>query len=303
MRRKRFSNFQCFNRQGCLTSTIFYMSWGGRLALVRVLWSSCMSPHPLLWPFLMTETPRLNKETASCIKRKGGSGITLEFFLWRTIQLQLFLLSQSRAGWDWAGGGNWGVNAQLPLSSSWAEQGCGPHRKSPFLRVQTAPQILHRPSQQSPPITCLQELLPSFGAVGATGSCTPATLQSLCSVHNTSACGSQLHVQPRLHIHGERLPGAVCNLCASCSPWANTHGGGICELVAYSCTCLCLLLWPVASSRRCALNLGHVSVWSSGARTDMASTCTASGRGRASTSELWMKILLLRGLASSHRTG
>lgn len=46
-------------------------------------------------------------------------------------------------------------------------------------------------------------------------------------MHNTSACGSQLYVQPRLHIHAQRLTGALCNLCASRSSRSDTHGGGI----------------------------------------------------------------------------
>lgn len=66
---------------------------------------------------LMTEASSLNKETASSKHRKGGSGIELGVFSWMTIQLQVFLPSQSGAGCDRVEGRRSEVNTQLPLSS------------------------------------------------------------------------------------------------------------------------------------------------------------------------------------------
>lgn len=168
--------------------------------------------------------PLLNKETASSIQRKGGSGIRLEFFFFfsplMTIQLKLFLPSQSRTGQTEPGEAVGGQHP-APIVLRGAELGCSPHRNQPLPQSPPPPQILLRPSQQSPPITCLKDPLPSWRAVGVTWTGTPEPVFLVIvknTVHNTSACSSHLHVQPRLHIHGKRFAGALCNLCASRSP-------------------------------------------------------------------------------------
>lgn len=78
----------------------------------------------------------------------GSSGKEVRFFFlfWGKRSSKSSCYPRAEAGWDW---GDRGVNAQLLLSSSWAEPGRGPHRKSPFLRVQTAPQILRSNHLQS----------------------------------------------------------------------------------------------------------------------------------------------------------
>lgn len=129
------------------------------------------------------------------------------------------------------------VNAPVPLSS--VEPGEGRAHEttpelSPFLqtaRSESTACIYPLPKFSTiipsrPPITCLQDPLPSWWAVQSHVE-SNSSLGLLVMLHNTSACSSHLHVQPRLHIHGQRLAGTLCNLCASCSPWADTHGGGI----------------------------------------------------------------------------
>ena len=118
--------------------------------------------------------------------------------------------------WDWTGRGegSWSeVNAQLPLSSS--EPGAVDHTgNGRFLKASA----VLTPSPNSP-----QQDLQSHASKALflpdehVQSNSSFSLHMIVknAQHRTSACSSHLYVQPRLHIQGQRLTGALRNLCAS----------------------------------------------------------------------------------------
>lgn len=149
-----------------------------------------------------------------------------------TKQLPLFLPSQSRTGRTGrAGRGGRGSTPSSHCPPRGLEQAAGLRpQQIRLLPPDDHPQIVHRvfcfffiPQQTSNHMPLRPVFLPGK-QFGVTWSRTAALLYR---VWKCPACSSHLHVQPRLHFHGQGLRGALHHLCASGSLWADTHGGGI----------------------------------------------------------------------------
>ena len=137
-----------------------------------------------------------------------------------TIQLELFLPSQSRTGWDRVRGGGQRSTPSFHCPS-WSRVGLRPTRepvlsfRAPTYPSTNTPQTLptdHQSHASKTPFLPVAHL-ESRGLKYQL----QFTVTVKNTVHNTSACRSHLHVQPRLYIYGKRLTRALRNLCSSCS--------------------------------------------------------------------------------------
>lgn len=146
--------------------------------------------------------------------------MSLSFFLDDNTALTLPAIPER----DWTGqGGGEGrrseVNAQLLLSSSgaWSEQGCGPHWNWSLPQAGKArvkPTASHPPPspnspQTLPPITCLQDPLPSWRAVWS-------------HVESNGSFSLLMTVKNTLHHHISMQQPPVCSTSALYS-WLTTH--------------------------------------------------------------------------------
>lgn len=150
---------------------------------------------------------------------EGRLSVSAPVFSWMTKQLRLFLPSQSRTGRDWE---NWEAgrgstpSSHCPPRSLEQAAVSDPSGTGSFLQTTMCvplPKLSTSffPQQASNHMPLRPFFLPGK-QFGVTWSRTAALLSRL---WKCPACSSHLHVQPRLHIHGQGLRGALHNLCAS----------------------------------------------------------------------------------------
>lgn len=193
----------CFCR--CISAFGCWVDSGGvgahsRSELVTVtkfvLTAPACSPFTLfslLWwqtvkaPFLLNKESCLIHTTEGRLRDQAGA------FSWMTIKLRLFLPSQTRTGLDGVRGGGQRSTPSFHCPSAWSRAGLRP-TPEPVLSSKPPHPLLWKYSTNlpnRPPITRLQEPLPSWRAAGVTWTRTAAPVYSDCYKHTAQHMSMQ----------------------------------------------------------------------------------------------------------------